>query len=53
MDEEENRPVKLIKKECLEVKSYNCIICGKRAGKDGLRTPTEKGIIIKVCINDM
>ena len=51
MDEEAiSSPVKFIKNKYLEVKSYNCIICDKRAGKDGLRTPTEKGI---VCINDM
>ena len=43
MENEEPSPVKLINR-CLEIKPYNCLICGKRAGKENLRSPGEKGI---------
>ena len=41
--DESSSPVKLFYKKHLEIKSYNCVICGKRAGQDVLRSPTEKG----------
>ena len=43
MENEKTSPVKLINR-CLEIKPYNCLICGKRAGKENLRSPGEKGI---------
>ena len=44
MENEEPRPVKSINRRCLEIKPYNCLIWGKRAGKENLRSPEEKGI---------
>ena len=37
-------PIKLFHKVALEVKAYNCIVCGKRAGNENLRTPGQKGL---------
>lgn len=43
MENKEPSPVNLINR-CLEIKSYNCLICGKRAGKGNLRSPGEESI---------
>ena len=43
MDNENPSPVNFINK-CLEIKPYNCLICGKQAGKENLRSPGEKDI---------
>lgn len=43
MEYEEPSPVKLINR-CLEIKPYNCLIFEKRAEKENLRSPREKGI---------
>ena len=37
-------PIKLFHKVALEVKAYNCIVCGKRAGNENPRTPGQKGL---------
>ena len=44
MENEESSPVKLTNRRCLEIKPYNCLVCGKRAGRENLRSPGEKGI---------
>ena len=44
MEEEALSPVKLFLVRTLIVKSYNCLICGKRAGKSVLRNPKAQGI---------
>ena len=44
MENEEPSPVKLINRRCLEIKPYNWLICGKRAGKENLRRLGEKGM---------
>ena len=44
MENEEPNPVKLINRTCLDIKSYNCLIYGKWAGKQILRDLREKGI---------
>ena len=44
MENEEPNPVKVIHRRCPEIKPYNWLICGKRAGKENLRNPGEKGI---------
>ena len=44
MENEEPSPVKLINRRCLEIKPCNYLICGKRAGKENLRSPGKKGI---------
>ena len=33
-----------VNRRCFEIKPYSCLICGKRAGKENLRSPGEKGI---------
>ena len=43
-DEDAVRPVKIYHQQKLEVKPYNCLICGKRADSESLRTPGDKGI---------
>ena len=37
-------PVKFFTKKRVDIKAYNCSICGQRGGKEGLRRPQEKGI---------
>ena len=37
-------PVKIYNQASLEVKAYNCLICGRRSGKETLRNPREKGV---------
>ena len=44
MDNEEPSPVKLINWPYLEIKSWNFLICGKRAGNKNRRSPWEKNI---------
>ena len=44
MENKEPSPVKLINRRCLEIKLYNWLICGKRAGKENLRRLGEKGM---------
>ena len=44
MENEEPSPMKLLNRRCLEIKPYNCLIFGKRAAKENLRSPEEKGI---------
>ena len=44
VDEETASPVKIYHQKNFEVKPYNCLICGKRAGKESLRSPKEQGI---------
>ena len=44
MQNEEPSPIKLINRRCFEIKLYNCLIFRKRAGKENLRSPGEKGI---------
>ena len=48
MENKEPSPVNLINKRCFETKSYNCLICGKRAGKGNLRSPGEESISVFV-----
>ena len=43
MDEEVS-PVKISKRRTLEIKPYNCVICGKRGGVGGLLQPLEKSM---------
>lgn len=44
MNEDEASPVKLFSAKVLIIKSFECLICGKRAGTFGLRSPKEQGI---------
>ena len=37
MENEEPNPVKVIHRRCPEIKPYNWLICGKRAGKENLK----------------
>ena len=37
-------PVKFFTKKRVDIKAYNCSICGQGGGKEGLRRPQEKGI---------
>ena len=41
-------PIKLFHKVALEVKACNCIVYGKRAGNENLKTPGQKGLAIFV-----
>ena len=44
MQEDQESPVKVFHQKSLDIKAYNCLICGKRAGKAGLRSPKEQGV---------
>ena len=48
MENKEPSSVNLINRRCFEIKSYNCLICGKRAGKGNLRSPGEESISVFV-----
>ena len=37
-------PVKVFTKKKFDIKAYNCLICGQRSGKEGLRELQENGI---------
>ena len=37
-------PVKAFTRKNVDIKAYNCLICGQKGGKEGLRKPQEKGI---------
>ena len=40
--------VKVFTKKQLDIKAYNCLICGQRSGKEGLRKLQEKGITTSI-----